>query len=113
MGERINFITTKEMKEKIEAAAKINKQNSSDIIRTALDFYFQKQEEQEVLNAILQRLDFLKFISVQNEIHSYRMNTFMNYSYEKSMPPEEYKELKEKISKDTNNHILTKGYDRI
>lgn len=70
MGERINFISTKEMKEKIESAAKINKQNSSDIIREALDFYFQKQEE--ILNAILQRLDSMKFTSANTKLHVIR-----------------------------------------
>ena len=38
MKVHFGFVSTEEMKEKIDSAAKINKKTSSDIIREALNF---------------------------------------------------------------------------
>ncbi|WP_027360791.1 hypothetical protein [Desulforegula conservatrix] len=100
MTERINFLTTKEMKDRIEIAAKQTGQTSSDIVRHALDLYFQKNENTEILNAILQRLDAIKNTTENTERHASRTNIFLNLSAEHFMNSEEYEELRKIVKED-------------
>ncbi len=110
MKVQISFVSTKEIKEKIEATAKINKQNSSDVIRAALDLYFQKQDEKEMLNAILQRLDAIKRTSEDSDINSARVSIFMNHYVENDVSAEDYKVIRQKVLAELNGYVTKKGY---
>ncbi len=80
------------------------------VVQEALDFFFEKQNEKEIINAVLQRLDEIKSISKECEVYSFRTNSFLNTSSESSMNPEDYKKLRETVLKDVNTFLSSKGY---
>ena len=113
MKVHFGFVSTEEMKEKIDSAAKINKKTSSDIIREALNFYFQKQDEKEILKAILMRLDNLRVDNINLDVLCNRLSSFLNHYSEKTLSEEDNKKLRADVLAQINDLIIKKGYSKI
>jgi predicted DNA-binding protein len=112
MKVHFGFVSTEEMKEKIDSAAKINKKTSSDIIREALNFYFQKQDEKEILKAILTRLEYLRLDCQNLDLIGNRTNSFLNHYSENRLNAEDYKKLRADVLEEITDLKKKKGYDK-
>ncbi len=112
MSKRFSIEVDSLMHEKILDYNKKNGISRVQVVQQALEFFFEKQDEKEIINAILQRLDEIKSISIKSEIYSVRANCFLNNSSEVSMDTEDYKKLREKVLKEMNTYLSSRGYDK-
>lgn len=116
MSEKITFLTTREMKSKIEFAAKISDQTSSDIIRQSIDLFFEKQEEKEISKAMLLRLEEIKYTMKENfenlDIIITRSNSFLNFYAENKLDSEDYKKLRANVVEEIDSFIKIKEYKK-
>lgn len=130
---RINFLTSDEIKEKLERVAEANGISVSDIIRIAVDNYFKKEDEKEILISILQRLDKISELNLTNQtdnlnnnliqiihkmiveiyIQSVRTNVFLNkYTEGYLLKPEDYKDLRKRVSDEMGTIIKNEGLEK-
>jgi len=99
--------------EKLEHSAKMQGVTKSEIVRQSLDFYFQKQDEKEILKAILMRLDNLRVDNINLDVLCNRLSSFLNHYSEKTLSAEDNKKLRADVLAQINDLIIKKGYSKI
>ncbi len=98
--------------EKLEHSAKMQGVTKSEIVRQSLDFYFQKQDEKEILKAILTRLEYLRLDCQNLDLIGNRTNSFLNHYSENRLNAEDYKKLRADVLEEITDLKKKKGYDK-
>lgn len=109
MSKRFSIEVDSLMHEKILDYNKKNGISRVQVVQQALEFFFEKQDEKEILNAVLQRLDAINTSIINIEVHANRTNLFLNRSAEHFMNSEEYSKIRRIVKEDLTEQFKFEG----
>lgn len=127
--DKFTIVIPEELHLKVIAKSKTDSISKAEIARQALELYFKKQDDENVLNFILSKIESLSgsHLSDQNldldhdllqsiykmivkiYIQATRTNVFLNSQTEDYLKPEDYKKLRKKVSDEMGVIIKNEG----
>ncbi len=110
--ERFTVNIPAEIHQKIKSIAEKKNITKTTFVREIFEEFFNKQDEKEILKAILLRLDYVRLEFQGIDMLCNRTNSFLNHYSESTLSEEANKKLRANVLAQINELKKNKGYDK-